>query len=876
MEKKRQKILLTENQEKVIKDKYLKDAPSVEAWLDLVASNIALADVLHSKLVPLHQMYNGVSYKILEKEVFEKKTLKMFLLHHGLVSLNERSANFKKFLNNLHLIVRDNTQVAALYEKTRDEFYNLMANFEFLPNSPTLMNAGRPLQQLSACYVLPIEDSIEGWMKTAMDTAIIHQSGGGTGFSASRVRPKGDFVKSTSGVASGPLSPFKIIDSVTQQVRQGGMRRGANMGILSVYHPDIMDFIHCKKQKGFLDNFNISVAIDERFMEKVKKNEEFELVNPRNNEVVKRLNAKEVFDQMVQSAWETGDPGFVVIDRINNTDSNPTPHLGQIESTNPCGEQPLLPYEPCNLGSITLSKFVNSTNTDMDWERLKKCVHLCVHFLDNVIDMNNYPLPEIEVLAKGNRRIGLGVMGWAEALAMMRVPYNSEKALSKAEEVMKFIDNEALAASERLAAERGVFPNWKSSIFDRHGPHFRGKEFKPRHCARTTIAPTGTIAIAAGLQGSGIEPFFAIVYVRYNAKAIDALKNGEKPEAKDTFYEINPLFRKVAQEHNFFGLKEQELWDKIEKNHKAVLGIPEIPVDIQKIFLTSHDLSPLDHCRAQVAFQKYTNNAVSKTVNLRNEATAEEVREVYMLAYEKGCKGVTIYRDGSKSEQVLNLSEKKKEEKQVAMEQIRVRKRNAMEQSDYYEIMTGYGPLHVHINYDEVGPTKMFVNLSPAGTEISGLACSLGIMISKYLQSGGNPVRLLKHLNSIKGDKPFGFGPKRVDSIPHGLSKALRDHLIKTGKIPSFDGQMKLAEAQQMQQPVLPSVEQIDGAHISKGSFIEVGPQSRKEAEVLAAIEDTAYLASSLYCPKCFSANVGIVSGCSKPTCFDCGFSECG
>ncbi len=874
MEKKRQKLQITENQEKVIKDKYLKDSPSIEAWLDLVASNIALGDVLHSKQVPLHQIYNGVSYKIVEKEIFEKKTTKLFLLHHGLGKSDDRRANFNKFLTNLQLIARDNPEVAAQYEKTREEFYNLISSFEFLPNSPTLMNAGRALQQLSACYVLPIEDTVEGWMKTAMDTAIIHQSGGGTGFSASLVRPEGDEVRSTSGVASGPLSPFKIIDQVTQQVKQGGTRRGANMGILSVYHPDIMKFIHCKKQKDYLENFNISVAIDEPFMQKVKKGEDFELINPRTGKAVKTLNAKEVFDAMVKSAWETGDPGFVVIDRINNSDSNPTPHLGKILSTNPCGEQPLLAYEPCNLGSIALSRFVNKAQTDMDWDRLRTCVHSTVHFLDNVIDVNNYPLAEIEEMAKGNRRIGLGVMGWAEALAMMKIPYNSQNAIEKAEQVMKFINDEAVVASEAFAKERGVFPTWKNSIFDREGINFRGQAIKPRHCARTTIAPTGTIAIAAGLQGSGIEPFFAIVYIRYNAKGIDALKRGEKPAEKDTFYEINPLFKKVAQEHNYFGLKEQELWDKIEKNHKAVLGIKEIPVEIQNIFLTSHDLTPVDHCKMQVAFQKHTNNAVSKTVNLRNEATEKDVYEVYMLAYENGCKGVTIYRDGSKSEQVLNLTEKKSEQKVVAPKPVEVRKRNTMESSDYYEIMTGNGPLHVHINYDEVGPTKVFVNISPSGTEVSGLSGALGIMISKYFQNGGNPIALLKHLNSIKGDKPFGFGAKRVDSIPHGISKALRDHLIKTGKLPGFNGQTKLPELDM--QGNLPPVAAIDSAPVSTGSFITVAPEDPKKAAIFAAVAGENYFTSSLYCPKCFSANVEIVSGCSKPTCFDCGFSECG
>ncbi len=847
MTKTLKKIELSENQYKVIKDKYLKDSPSVEAWLDLIASNLALGEVLHCKSVAEREMFQGVNYKIVEKEVADSKKSKMHLLHHNLAKANDRADNFRKFLGNLKKITETNREAGLAFEKAREEFYNLMANFHFLPNSPTLMNAGRALQQLSACYVLPIDDSIEGWMKTIGDAAIIHKSGGGTGFSASRVRPRGGEVSSTKGIASGPLSPLKMIDEVTNQIKQGGTRRGANMGILSVYHPNIMEFIHCKKEKGFLENFNISVAIDEPFMAKVKNNEEYWLTDPRNGDKLKKMNARDVYDAMIKSAWETGDPGYVVIDRINNSDSNPTPHIGQIESTNPCGEQPLLAYEPCNLGSINLSKFVAADGSDMDWERLRSCVFQTIHMLDNVIDVNNYPLPEIEEIAKGNRRIGLGVMGWAESLAMLRLSYNSEESFAKAEEVMRFINESALASSEQLARERGIFPNWKGSIFDKHGAHFRGQDVKPRHCARTTIAPTGTIGITAGLQGAGIEPFFAIAYVRYNAGGIDALKRGEKPEEKNTFFEVNPIFRKVAEEHNFFGMSEQELWQKIEDNHKAVIGIKEIPEEVQKIFMTAHDLTPLDHVRMQVAFQKHTNNAVSKTVNLRNEATMDDVREVYTLGYEYGVKGITIYRDGSKDQQVLNLTEKK----QPVQEKPKVRKREGAfgEMSAYYEVMTGQGPLHIHINYDEDGPMKIFTNISPIGTEISGLTTSLGILISKYLELEGDPVKLIKHLNSIKGDKPIGFGPKRIDSIPHAVSKALRDHLLKTNKLTQVDGQAILETGQQK----LVATTMHDNTH-----------------------EQTVIQLKSLYCPKCYSANVEIVGGCSGPTCFDCGHSECG
>ncbi len=842
--KKREKLNLTENQHKVIKDKYLKDSPTVESWLDLIASNIALGEVLHHKQATEKELFNGVTHKIVEKASADDKPARMYLLHHNSTSLRDRAENFKKFLANLQHLTETNKDIGLAYEKAREEFYNLISSFEFLPNSPTLMNAGRVLQQLSACYVLPVEDSIEGWMKAAHDIAIIHKSGGGTGVSVSRVRPKGDHVNSTKGVASGPLSPLKIIDEVTQQVKQGGTRRGANMGILSVYHPDIIDFIYCKKQKGFLENFNISVAIDANFMEKVKNGEDFWTINPKTKEQVTKLNAKELFEAMVKGAWETGDPGYVVIDRINNSDSNPTPHIGLIESTNPCGEQPLLPYEPCNLGSINLSKFVNKN--DMDWDRLKTCVRSCVHFLDNVIDVNNYPLPEIEEIAKGNRRIGLGVMGWAEALSLMQIPYNATQAVLKAEQVMKCINDTALEASEDLGKARGLFPNWKGSIFDQEGQYFRGQNAKPRHCARTTIAPTGTIGITAGLQGAGIEPFFAIAYVRYNAAGIDALKRGDKPLEKDTFFEVNPLFKEIAEKLNYFGMKEEELWMEIEKNHKAVKGIKTIPEHIQNMFLTAHDLNPLEHVKMQAAFQRHTNNAVSKTVNLRNEATADDVREVYTLGYEWGLKGITIYRDGSKDQQVLNLNERKTPEKEAPKKE--VKKDPALgELSTYYEVPTGQGALHIHINYDEEGPKRVFANISPTGTEISGMTTAMGILISKYLELGGDPVKLIKHLNSIKGDRPHGLGPKRVDSIPHGISKAIRDHLLKTNKLSQVDGQTILDTGQQML----------------------MATTTKKDTETVIKLQ-------SLYCPKCFSSNVEVVGGCSGPTCFDCGHSECG
>ncbi len=832
------KIELTENQRKVIKDKYLKDSPSPEAWLRLVARNIALSEILYHPEADEKRIYDGIKYRAVTKEIAGKKE-KMHLLHEDGANHDVWDSNFRKYINNLYSLALTKPYAEAVRE-TEDEFYRIMSNFEFLPNSPTLMNAGRALQQLSGCYVLPVEDSIEGIFSALKNMAMIHKSGGGTGFDFSHLRPARDEVKTTKGISSGPISFMSMFDKSTDVVKQGGTRRGANMGILRYDHPDIMKFITCKNEKGFLENFNISVAVDKKFMDAVRSNEEYNLMNPRTKEVTGRLNARMVFDSMVKNAWASGDPGFLVMDRINESDSNPTPHLGTIESTNPCGEQPLLPFESCNLGSINLAKFVKMKGElgVVDYERLKKAVHTSIRFLDNVIDVNNYPLPEIEKMVKGNRRVGLGVMGWAEMLVQLGIPYDSEEAYIKAEEVMKFVNDESMRASEDLGASRGVFPNFENSIYDENGKSYRGESAKPRNSARTTIAPTGTIGITAGVQGAGIEPFFAVAYVRYNAAGIDALKAGKKPDEKDTFFEINPLFQKVAEKHKYFGMRPDELWTRIEQNHKSIKGISEIPERIQKLFLTSHDLGSLDHVRMQVAFQKHVNNAVSKTVNLRNEATVKDVEEVYMQAYDLGAKGVTIYRDGSKDQQILNLTEKKATKEAEIVEKRR-EKRSFGESSSYYEVDTGYGPLHVHINYDEFGPTRLFANISPLGTEISGLTASLGILVSKYFELGGDPKKLLKHLNSIKGDKPHGLGPKRVDSIPHAISKVLRNHLVKTGIIQDLSAQTRLV--------------------VTDDSKIEI-----KKPE------------HNLYCPKCFSPNVEILAGCSKPTCFDCGFSECG
>ncbi len=642
-----------------------------------------------------------------------------------------------------------------------EEFYSLMAALDFLPNSPTLMNAGRELQQLSACFVLPVGDSMEEIFDAVKQMALIQKSGGGTGFSFSRIRPRNDLVGSTRGISSGPVSFMRVFDTATEAVKQGGTRRGANMGILRVDHPDILDFIQCKEGDHHFNNFNISVAATKEFMEAVEKDRDYPLQNPRTKEIVRSLSARQVFEKMVYYAWKNGDPGIIFIDRINQ--DNPTPQVGEIESTNPCGEQPLLPYESCNLGSINLFNMVKDRT--IDWERLGSVTEKAVHFLDNVIDMNHYTLPQIEAMTKANRKIGLGIMGFADLLIQLGIPYNDPKALEIGDKVMSFIQERGRNASRELGLRRGSFPNFDGSTLKGHWDAMR-------NATVTTIAPAGTISIIAGTS-SGIEPIFALAFIRHVLDGKELL-------------EVSPFFEKVAKKEGFYS---EDLMKKIAQDGN-IQNLQEVPEKIRDLFVTAHDISPEDHIRMQAAFQKYTDNAVSKTVNFSHEGTIDDVAKVYHLAYELGCKGVTIYRDRSRTKQVLykgvislNQNGSIAEEKLAGVER-RPRARQNVMQGSTRKIRTGCGNLYVTVNEDGEGNLfEIFNQIGKAGGCAASQSEAIGRLASLAFRSGIEPEDIIRQLKGISCHMPVWYQEGKILSCSDAIAKAIEWHLQDKKKV---------------------------------------------------------------------------------------------
>jgi ribonucleoside-diphosphate reductase alpha chain len=768
----------------------------------------------------------------------------------------------------------------AEVEAVAREFFDLMTKGKFEPNSPTLMNAGRPLGQLSACFVLPVEDALANGRSGIYDTlkamALVHQSGGGTGFAFSRLRPTGDTVRSTMGVASGPVSFMRLYDASTEVVKQGGTRRGANMGILRVDHPDIREFITCKSDTSKITNFNISVAVTDAFMEAVEREGTYDLVNPRTGEVAGQEDAREIFHLIVHGAWQTGEPGVFFVDRANEV--NPVPHLGSYEATNPCGEQILLPYDVCNLGSINLGLFVKEDFAwggnpveGVDWERLARVVHRSTHFLDNVIDANRYPLPEITELSQRIRRVGLGVMGWADMLVRLGIPYNSDDGVEMGRRVMEFLNEEARKASEKLAATRGVFPEWERSIWGpdescARGPD--GERIRPerrlRNCNITTVAPTGTISIFAGCSG-GIEPLFAVAFMRNQAGV-------RMPD-------VNRDFVRIARGKGWYS---HELMERIAT--QGHIHFPEVPEEIQRVFVTAHDITPEWHVRMQAAFQEHTDAAISKTTNFPTEATEEDVRQIYELAFKLGCKGVTVYRDGSRPEQVLStgktgqaaeapelaarrgeleheladarelihrlrgemegLKGELEERDRTAAAARRKRQRPSVLKGRTLKMNSPLGDIYVTINEDAAGrPFEVFCTLGKAGGAAFADAEAIGRLMSLALRSGVPITAIRDQLRGISSDRAVGVGPNKVLSAPDAIGQAIDRYLEEQAGI----------------QEELP---------IAVPLRLDVQP---KVAPARYAGTHEHFMGS---CPDCGSGQLVYEEGCVK--CHICGYSECG
>jgi ribonucleoside-diphosphate reductase, adenosylcobalamin-dependent len=649
------------------------------------------------------------------------------------------------------------------------DFYELMISWTFLPNSPTLMNAGTDLGQLAACFVLPVEDSMEGIFDAVKNAAMIHKSGGGTGFSFSRLRPQDARVGSTGGIASGPISFLKIFNTATEQVKQGGTRRGANMAILRVDHPDILHFIKAKEREGELNNFNLSVALTEKFMRAVEKGEDYDLVAPHTKKTTGQLNAREVFEILVRKAWESGDPGIVFLDRINR--DNPTPALGEIESTNPCGEQPLLPFEACNLGSINLGKFVlpgesaNGGSDLVDWDAFKRAIHLAVRFLDNVIDASRYPLPAITERVLATRKIGLGVMGWADMLFQLNLAYDSRQAVELGEKVMEFLRAEARSASKKLAEERGPFPAYPESTFGKRnlGPY--------RNATTTTIAPTGTLSIIAGCS-SGVEPLFAISFSR---NVMDG----------DVLVETNPFFEQAVRAADAYSPKLMQEVAKLG----SIRSMEFLPEELRRVFVTAMDIEPLWHLKMQAGFQKHTDNAVSKTVNLPNAATQEDIWDIYWKAYEYGCKGVTVYRDGCRSSQVLCTGEgqEKKDGKQEAK---LVRERPDVVYGFTQKVETGLGTLYLTINEMDGKPFEVFATIGKSGASITAKAEAIGRLVSLALRSGVGPRAIVEQLKDIGGEHPKFQKKFLCKSIPDAIAWVFETRYLRGEHVDSGNGSL--------------------------------------------------------------------------------------